>query len=448
MIRNRILAVAALLLAPALAHGQASISVSPATISGVNSGGPTTPPSFTLRFQQPNPPNNIVSFQAELCLPGPVGAAPGPLQSYTLTPGSAPNVLISCQTAIVNTASCPAPNAVVRILVGMAMAGQPVTSPLDVCTVTPVVRSGATIGSYPLDVQNHSAINAGGKPVAFVANDGTLVITGQGPVIAFTPDGAGAGPGTAITLTASGAIATTTIQASSAGSPGDPGGPNGAIQNCSFSGPDAAQFSFNPAVTFPITYTAGTARTDNFTVQCNRGPSDRNAQLRCQVQDRNGTRDEWYDLTCPRALPADLDLPPAAPITMPGGLVGQTVTTTLPVTVVTPGEPGAENATVNCVAAPLFMSISPASVTVPPGTNTAPPFTIGCTLGAGNRIGLVTCTIFDRDGMATRDYPVNCPAGAVLPPPRPIPAGSPWGWYLLGLLTLALGGLVAWRRLG
>ncbi|MDW8479280.1 MAG: hypothetical protein RML12_04830 [Xanthomonadales bacterium] len=450
MIRNRILAVAALLLAPALAHGQvASISVSPATINGVTTGGPTTPPNFALRFQQPNPPNNIVGFQADLCLPGPIGAAPGPIQSYTLTPASIPNYLISCVTVPGNTTTCPAPNAVVRVLVlnQVLTAAQ---SPFDYCTITLTIRNGALAGSYPLDVYDQIASDPLGNPVQFAANDGNLVITAlQGPNIVFTPDGTGAGPGTPITLTASGATATTSIQASSAGAgnAGDPGGPNGQIVNCSFSGPDATHFSFNPAVTFPITYTAGTARTDNFTVQCNRGPTNRNAQLRCQVQDRGGNRDEWYDLTCPGALPADLNLPPSGAITMPGGVVGQTVTTTLPVTVVTQGEAGAANATVNCTtAAPL--SISPATVTVPPQTGTAQPFTISCTLTNAVQNGTVNCTINDRGGTETRTYNVTCPAGSIVPPPRPIPAGSPWGWYLLGLLTLALGGLVAWRRLG
>ncbi|GIX34163.1 MAG: hypothetical protein KatS3mg125_2119 [Lysobacterales bacterium] len=275
----------------------------------------------------------------------------------------------------------------------------------------------------------------------------------QAPTIGFTPDGNPAGPGFPITLTPSSpGIATTTITATSAapgGNPGDPGGPNGQIIDCTFLGPDAAHFSFNPAVIFPITYTAGTPRTEPFTVQCNRGPNPRSAQLECRVNDQGGPRSEWYDLTCPGALPADLNLPPSGPITLPGGFVGNTVTSTLPLTVVTPGETGAANATASCTATPPI-TVTPASITVPPGTSTPSPsgFTVGCTLTAAPQSGTVTCTINDREATPqTFTYDVTCPAGSLVPPPRPVPAGSAWGWYLLGLLTLLVGGFVAYRRL-
>lgn len=447
----RYLVFCALGCAPVLSFANGTIGVFPSVINGLTTGGPTTPPSFTLRFTQQNPPNSIVAFQADLCIPGPV---PGdPVASVTPVAATIPNHLTSCVIVSGNTATCPAPNVVIRVIV-LNQALTALASPLDVCTITMTISNPATPGTYPLDVYDELASDASANPVLpFTPLDGQLVITAlQGPTIAFTPDGNPAGPGFPITMTPSvPGFATTTITATSAtpgGNPGDPGGPNGQIVNCSISGTHASFFSFNPAVSFPITYTAGTPFTQSLTVQCERGPNPRNAQLECRVNDQGGARSEWYDLTCPGALPADLNLPPSGPITLPGGFVGNTVSQPLPVTVVTPGETGGGNATVNCTATPPI-SVTPASIIVPPNQNTAnpPAFTVSCQLTDQPQSGAVNCTIIDRDGQTPFSYEVTCPAGSLVPPPRPVPAGSAWSWYVLGLFTLLLGGFVAYRRL-
>lgn len=433
----------------------ASVAVVPATINGTTAGGPTSPTSFDIRFTQAAA-NNVVGFQVDLCLPG--ADPPGnPIAAgYTLTPASVPNVSVSCvNISAPGTGPCPrGPNIPVRVLV-FHNSLQPIPSG-NYCTIGNLATAPFAAGTYPLDLYDELASDNMANPQPFTATDGQLIITAiPGPTIAFTPDGGNVLPGTAITMTPiSGTTAQTTILASSntanGGNPGGAGGPNGQVTNCVLGGPDAAQFTITAPATFPQTFTAGTGRDLNIRVECNRSPAtDRTATLVCQVQDQSGTRDEAYTLTCPRPLPADLSMPPSGPITMPGGFVGQTVTQPLPVTVATPGETGASNATVNCTvtAGGPNITVSPASISVPPGQNTAPGFTVGCVLTAAAQTGNVQCTINDRGGTQVIDYPVNCPEGSLVPPPRPVPAGSAWSWYLLGLMTLLLGGFVAWRRL-
>jgi hypothetical protein len=288
--------------------------------------------------------------------------------------------------------------------------------------------------------------NVGDDYPCVEVNDGFVNVVGlQGPIITFTPDGAGAPPGTPINLGASGS--STITAAVTAGNEGDSGGPDGQVNSCALSGPDASEFAVSTAGGFPIQFTAGETGSAAINVTCDRGPADLSATLTCQVDDRNGARDEVYALTCPGAVPADLALNPnGGAFALPGGLAGSTSSRNIAVEVVTPGETGGGNATVSCSATAGF-TITGSPVTVPPGSTTGGTIGVSCTIDTVEQTGTVTCTVNDANGTNDVVFDAVCPAGSTLPPPQAVPTLSNWGLLALILVTLGLGAGFAYRRL-
>jgi hypothetical protein len=132
--------------------------------------------------------------------------------------------------------------------------------------------------------------------------------------------------------------------------------------------------------------------------------------------------------------------------TIPGGLIGQTRSTTIDF--VNTGGAGSGSATIDCsTAAPL--SIVPNGLQTVTGSAQPVDVTVSCTLTDTVQAGSVSCVIDDLGATRTQVFDFTCPAGAAfIPTPSPdvVPATSMWSKLgLIGLLA-ALGMLMVGFR--
>jgi hypothetical protein len=270
-----------------------------------------------------------------------------------------------------------------------------------------------------------------------------LVVALEGPTVVFDPPaGALALPGGV-----QGGTATSVVNASTTASPGEEGG-DPATVTCTIT---AGMFDVTPNT--EVTFTSGTASSQDFSVSCvrpNEGDTALVGTMTCAVSDQVSDRNEVYELTCPvgTAIPGptlSFD-PDGGPFPLPGGLIDTTASRGISVVVDEPGEEGGPSSTATCTGDAVF-SVTGSPVTVEAGSSTGGTITVSCTRTDMEQEGTVTCNI---DGGADVTFNAVCPAGStfILPPPQQVPTMSNWGLYTLILVMLGLGAGFAYRRLG
>lgn len=404
--------------------GAQTVSVQPPSVNGSVNGGPTDPPSVALVFDAGTGATSIgfdVTFDPAV---------------LTLVPTTNPAVATISQCQIVSPG-------VLRYAASNIPNAQIASNTVCNVAISVIGTAGdpAPVGNYPLTITALSAQLTGST------NGNVNVQPLLSPIVAFTPDGAAAAPGTPITFSAAGSASITA--AVSSADAGDTGGTAASVASCALSGPDAAAFNVaSPA--FPINFPAGEAGSQAIGLTCSRTATNQTATLTCAVSDRGGSRSEVYALTCPGAVPAAVTLNPnGGAFALPGGLIGNNTSRNIVVSVPTAGETGGGNATVTCTG-PAPFTITGSPVSVAPGSTTGGSIAVGCPLEASESLGDITCAVVDAAGTRNVVFNAVCPAGSTTPPtPQPsvIPASSTWSQALLILLLAGLGmAFVGFRR--
>lgn len=299
---------------------------------------------------------------------------------------------------------------------------------------------------YPLTLQNDLYSDGGGNPAPgpHSLTNGEIRIQGAPPDVTLSynpapPNGPAFSGGTF-----TGDTSTASIAVNAGGTSG-----SGTVTGCALSGTNAANFAITSG---DLSIAAGGS--DNITLECTHGLSERVATLQCTENDSDSTdAARSWNLTCPAGLPTpapEYSSNPASGSTLSfQGAAGATVNRQLTITNTGFAGPGDTLSITSCSISGADAATFGVTPAIPPqvdlavGENVA--LTVSATIPAsGTNTATLTCE--SNDG--THNYPLtSAPRTApVVDSPAIVPASSFWSKMILFGLLAGLGMLVVSLR--